>query len=140
MTALYRFQTEVIAKLDAEIEAGRKRVLLVAPTGSGKTIIASAFMRRESDRKRRVLFLSHRRELTKQTAAKLFLAGVDCGIIQAGFDGRPGASVQVASVQTLSARAVRTRTIDAPEADIVVIDEAHHVLARSYQKDYRPLP
>jgi hypothetical protein len=64
----------------------------------------------------------------------LFTAGVDHGIVQAGFPTRPGAPVQVCSIQTLHARAVRTRTIDLPPADLLFVDECHHARARTYER------
>jgi DNA repair protein RadD len=131
---LHAFQVDVTAKIDAEIAAGRKRILLVAPTGSGKTVIAADFMRREAARRQRILFLAHRRELVRQAAAKLLAVGVDSGILQAGVRARPGEAAQVASVQTMHARCIRTRTVELPEADIVIVDEAHHAPARTYQK------
>ena len=83
---------------------------------------------------KRILVLAHRRELIQQTSRKLYDLGIDHGIIAAGFTSRPNEPVQVASVQTLHARAVRTARMGLPDADMVVVDEAHHVRARSYQK------
>jgi superfamily II DNA or RNA helicase len=131
---LYPFQHDVLRKLDAAIAAGQRRILLVCPTGGGKTIVAAEYIRRETENKRRVLFLAHRREMTRQAAAKLYKLGVTSGIIQAGFPARPSESVQVASIATLHARAIRTTSINLPEADIVIVDEAHHAPARSWQK------
>jgi DNA repair protein RadD len=82
----------------------------------------------------RVLLLSHRRELVKQLSAKLFAVGVDHGILQAGFPTRLNERVQVASIQTLHARVFRTRTIELPAADLVVVDEGHHAPAKSYSR------
>jgi hypothetical protein len=58
------------------------------------------------------------------------------GVIQAGLEDllRPMERVQVASIQTLTARAVRTDRMQLPPADMVVIDEAHHVVAETYRK------
>lgn len=131
--ALRHYQSVVIARIAAEMAAGRRRVLLVAPTGSGKTVIAAALIRAAADRGERALFLDHRRELTAQTSRRLYEVGIDAGIIQAGFPARPGQPVQIASVATLHARAVRSRAIEMPPADIVIVDEAHHVRARTYR-------
>ncbi len=97
MTELRPYQQDVIARIGAEVEAGRRRVLLVAPTGSGKTVIAGAVVADAVGQQKQVLVLAHRRELIQQTSVKLHAVGVDHGIIQAGFPTRPGEDVQVAS-------------------------------------------
>jgi DNA repair protein RadD len=132
--ALRDYQIEVITKFDAEVAAGRRRVLLVAPTASGKTVVAGAIIGNAASTGRRILFLAHRRELIQQASRKLHAVGVDHGIIQAGFSPRPSVPVQVASVQTLHARAIRGTTMELPSAAVVVVDEAHHIRARTYQR------
>src|ERR1700730_3250508 len=131
---LHGYQAACVERIDAEIAAGRRRICLVAPTGSGKTVIAAAIINKAVARREHVVFVGHRRELTEQTSQKLHAIGVnDFGIIQANFPSRPTAPVQVCSIQTLHARAVRTRKIDLPEADWLFIDEAHHGRARTYE-------
>jgi DNA repair protein RadD len=128
------YQREVIGRFNGEVAAGRRRVLLVAPTGSGKTVIASATVADAASNGRQVLFLAHRRELIQQASRKLYAVGIGHGIVQASFPTRPGERVQVASISTLDARAIRTRTMDLPAADLVVVDEAHHAPARTYRR------
>src|SRR4051794_5005095 len=72
---LRSYQTDLIVCVAAEIAAGPRRVLVVAPTGSGKTVIAAAII--AAGEGRRGLVIAHRREIVAQTAAKLFAAGVD---------------------------------------------------------------
>lgn len=127
------YQVDVITRLDVEIAAGRRRLLLVAPTGSGKTVIGSAVIADRVAAGQRVLFWAHRRELVSQASRKLHDAGIDHGVIQAGHPTREDAPVQVASIQTLHARAVRSTRLDLPPADLLVIDEAHHARATTYQ-------
>jgi superfamily II DNA or RNA helicase len=136
MTAptLYPFQVDVIGRIASAVATGKRRILLVSPTGSGKTVIGGAIIRDAVERAKRIVFLCHRRELIRQTSEKLQRIAVDHGIIQAGFPTRPGERVQVASIATLHARAVRTRTIEIPPADLVMVDEAHHARARSWQR------
>jgi superfamily II DNA or RNA helicase len=131
---LHPFQRDVRARIEAEIGAGRRRIGLIAPTGAGKTIVASAMIADAVARREHVVFVGHRRELTEQTSAKLYAAGVDHGVLQAGFPTRPGAPVQVCSIQTLLARAMRTRLIDLPPSDLLFIDECHHARARTYER------
>src|SRR4051794_27593904 len=126
------YQVDVIDRIKAEIAAGRPRVLTVAPTGAGKTVIVAAIIAKATENGRHSLVLAHRREIISQTVAKLYAAGVDAGIIQAGFPPRPGQLVQVASIQTLHMRAIRSSAMDMPPADILVIDEAHHARAETY--------
>ena len=132
VAGLRDYQAEVLAEIWAQRQAGARRILLVAPTGSGKTIIAAAMVRQALDRGLRVLFLVHRRELVKQSAAKLWDVGIDAGVIQAGFPMRLEEPVQIASIQTLHARAMRTSAITLPKADVVVVDEAHHGVAKTW--------
>jgi DNA repair protein RadD len=83
---------------------------------------------------KRVLVLAHTREIIKQTSAKLFEHGIEHGIIQAGYMTRPYEPVQVASIQTLWARAVRGNRMELPAADLLIIDESHHCPATTYRK------
>lgn len=130
---LRAYQTAVIAQANIEIAAGFRRLLLVAPTASGKTVIVAAMIKKAVTAGRRVLVIAHRREIVAQTVAKLAAAGIEAGIIQAGFEPRPELPVQVASIQTLHARAIRGAKMEMPPADRLVIDEGHHARADTWQ-------
>jgi superfamily II DNA or RNA helicase len=128
------YQISVIEELEAAIAAAKRRILIVAPTGSGKTVKAAEIIARTVRKGGKVLVLAHRREIVAQTCRKLHDVGVEHGVVQAGFPTRPGEPVQVASIQTLHARAVRSRRFELPPADLVVVDEAHHAPAKTYRK------
>jgi DNA repair protein RadD len=134
MTELRVYQNDVLAEVDQVIGAGKRRPIVVAPTGAGKTIIAAAIIKAAVSKTQRVLVLAHTREIIKQTSEKLFAHEIPHGIIQAGFMTRPDESVQVASVQTLWARAMRTNRMELPAADLLIVDEAHHCPANTYRK------
>lgn len=127
------YQRDTVTRVHAEL-ARIHRVLVVLATGAGKTVVATALIGDYVRQGGRVIFLAHRRELISQAAAKLFRAGIDCGVVQAGVPARPGVLVQVCSISTLHARAVRGRAMDLPPADLIVVDEAHHIRARTYQQ------
>jgi superfamily II DNA or RNA helicase len=69
-------------KAVADLEQADGRPLFVAPTGSGKNVIASEVIKRAENK--HVIFLAHRRELIKQTATHLAEFGIYGGIILAG--------------------------------------------------------
>jgi superfamily II DNA or RNA helicase len=121
------YQLEAIEKAAGLFGEGYRRVLIVAPTGSGKTVIAAEIIRRLRERRNRALFLAAARELIFQTSNKLNDIDVSHGIIMAGVKPRLS-DVQVASVQTLARRE------SLPPAELVVIDEADLARASTYEK------
>lgn len=123
------YQQEAVNRLRDSYRNHNKRVVLVSPTGSGKTVIASDIIERATIKNGgRVLFIAHRREIIDQTSQKLTEIDVPHGIMM-GDDGRkdPSAPVQLASIQTLIRR-------ELPPVDFIIIDECHLSLAISYQK------
>jgi DNA repair protein RadD len=131
---LRQYQRDVINEFQRRIDEGHRRILLVAPTGAGKTIIGAEIIGDTARAMGPVLVLAHRREIIGQTSRKLYAAGIAHGIIQAGSPGRPLELVQVASIQTLWARAMYRQSMDLPPAHLLVVDEAHHCPAETYRK------
>jgi superfamily II DNA or RNA helicase len=140
MTTLREYQTKVIEEFDRAVAEGKRRIILVAPTGAGKTVIGSEIIKAVAQKRRGVLVLAHRREIIAQTSQKLHACGIAHGIIQAGVTSRPLEDVQVASIQTLHVRAVRTESMELPPADLLVIDECHHAPASTYRKIIKAYP
>lgn len=124
------YQVAAIATLRSHRAAGRSRLLLACPTGGGKTLLASEIIRSGVSLGRRVMFVVHLRELVDQTVRALARVGVsDVGVMR-GDDERVNADavVQIASIQTLARRA-------RPQADIIILDEAHRSLSDSYARN-----
>lgn len=119
-------QAEALAALKASFLAGRRRPMIQAPTGAGKTILAAAVVEGAIRKGNRVVFCVPSISLIDQTAQRFWDEGIrDVGVIQADHPlTRYEAPVQVASAQTLERRTL-------PDADVVVIDEAH-VLRKIY--------
>ena len=92
---------------------------VVAPCGSGKSVVIATIIKMFTDRKANVLFLVHVKELQEQIRNTLTAAGVNLEY------------VNVAMVQTQ----VR-RTTDATDYKLIVTDENHHSLANSYVEIY----
>jgi DNA repair protein RadD len=128
------YQADVIAEYERKVAAGVRRIIIVAPTGSGKTVIGAHIVDNVVNVNKQAMVLAHRREIIDQTSRKLHARGIAHGIIQAGFKPRPLEPVQVASIQTLYARAIRTDRMELPAADLLIIDECHHCPAYTYRK------
>ena len=105
----------------------KSSLLLVMPTGAGKTVVFSAIAKAAVERGNNVLILVHRRELIRQASEKLSLINVDHGVIAAGFEQKEN-PIQIASVQTLIRRLEKVCFIP----NLIIIDEAHHAVAGSW--------
>lgn len=121
------YQLDAVERVRAALRRVR-RVLLCAPTGSGKTIVAAFIILAAYKLGKRVVFFAHRRELIDQCYGKLVAAGIpetDLGVMM-GDDRRtnPDAPIQIVSISTYRHR-------DPPLADIVFFDEAHGAIAPS---------
>lgn len=137
---LWGFQNTAVGDLRYAISLGYRKLLLVAPTGSGKTVIAAQIVKSATDKGRRVMFLAHRRELVNQCADKLLKFGVDHGILMSGEFPYGAADCQVASIDTLRARCITSEKLPFPHADIIIIDECHRSLAPTYLKIIEAYP
>ena len=126
-------QVGFITNLKKILDAGEKRALLISATGTGKTY-ASAFAMRELGFKR-VLFLVHRGQLARQTKKsyeKIFAASVSMGLVGDGCHDYD-ANYVFATVQTLN-RDEHLLQYEKDAFDCIILDEAHHVPAQTYQK------
>lgn len=126
-------QVGFITNLKKILEAGEDKALLISATGTGKTY-ASAFAMRELGFKR-VLFLVHRGQLARQTKKsyeKVFAKSISMGLVGAGYH-EYDADYVFATVQTLN-RDEHLLQYDKDAFDCIVLDEAHHVTADTYQK------
>jgi superfamily II DNA or RNA helicase len=94
-------------------------VLAFAPTGFGKTVLASALIKILADANKRVIFCVHRLALLKQTAVTLEGFGIPYGYIAAGYHHNIYRKVNIASIDTLKNR------LGKYPADYVFVDEAH---------------
>jgi len=118
-------------------ERGIRRPAVVLPTGAGKTVVFSHLLRRRRQ-SGRGLVLAHRGELLNQARDKLRQVAPELrvGLVKAEADEHTDVDVVVGSVQTLVNLARLARIGD---FSTVVIDEAHHAVAPTYQKVLRGL-
>src|SRR5262249_12770870 len=129
------FQEALLEQIELSRHQGHHRNLLVAATGTGKTVMAAvdyARIRRELPRDR-LLSIAHREEILNQSIAtwRHAIGEGDCG--EEGVRGkRPIRFEHVfASIQSLNAADLTS--LDSDHFDVVVVDEFHHAAAPSYE-------
>ena len=123
------YQIDICEKVREAFKKHRS-VMMQMPTGTGKTVVLASLVKQYLNRDAdcAVLIVAHRIELIEQTGAFLSHFGIDYGVIAGGKWPTVFKRVMVASVQTLS----KNLDIDLAPS-LVVIDEAHHALAKTYQ-------
>ncbi|MFI6995742.1 DUF3427 domain-containing protein [Nonomuraea wenchangensis] len=130
-------QREMLADLDRERTVhDRHRNLLVAATGTGKTVVAAFDYRNLQQRLGRrpsLLFVAHRREILAQAMRtyRQVLAAPDFGELHMGEDRSRHWRHVFAGVQSLTRRVLE---FDPGHFDVVVIDEFHHAAAPTYRQ------
>lgn len=117
MIELRNYQEKLVADARSAIQHGRKAVCCVLGCGGGKSIIQGTIAQLTTSRKNRVLFLVHRKELCQQIEGTFKLCGVDFK------------NCSVMMVQTACRRLHKM-----PRPDLIIVDEAHHILSASYIK------
>jgi len=133
----FSYQNEILEKLEVERTVhNRYRNLLVAATGTGKTVISAfdykAF--RNNNKSSKLLFVAHRKEILQQ--AKATFQGVlkDNNFGDLWVDGiEPNSNEYLfVSVQTLNNR-LKDLKLSPDYYDFIILDEAHHGAASSYR-------
>lgn len=129
------YQETARQKVQEEWEEGKKRTLLVLPTGTGKTIVFSKIIEDRVKKGERVLVIAHRGELLEQASDKLYKStGLKTATEKAEQTSLGSFyRVVVGSVQTLQ-REKRLNQFPPEYFDTIVIDEAHHAISDGYQR------
>lgn len=137
--APYYYQKEILDKLDAERSVrGYNRNLVVAATGTGKTVISALdykrFCKQHKGQRCRLLFVAHREEILRQSlyTFKAVLKDANFGELFVGNSSPENIDHLFLSIQTLNSRKFLDST--APDFyDYIVVDEFHHAAALTYQ-------
>ena len=114
------YQEKAIEELRSRFRQGKRLVVLSAPTGAGKTLVATRILQGVLESGKRGVFLVDRLALLTQTVDKLHQYGVRCGVMRGGVrsDGEE-------QIQVCSAQAVERRGFDGLDPDVVIVDECH---------------
>ena len=129
------YQSEALTAVHDAYRAGKRRVIVSLPTGTGKTVVFAHFPR-VLKMKKRLLVLAHREELLLQARDKFRSVDPElkAEIEQAATHAAADAKVVIASVPTLARGGARLSRLQPDEFSIVVVDEAHHAVAPSYRR------
>lgn len=129
------YQETARQKVQEEWKNGKKRTLLVLPTGTGKTIVFSKIIEDRVRKGERVLVIAHRGELLEQASDKLYKStGLKTATEKAEQTSLGSFyRVVVGSVQTMQ-REKRLNQFPPEYFDTIVIDEAHHAISDGYQR------
>ena len=133
----FPYQKEILDQLELSRMRGEMRNLIVAATGTGKTVMTAFDFKQyvKSNPQARFLFVAHREEILKQArfTFRQVLRNNDFGTLW--FGGREPEDYKHAfvSIQTLNNRIDRL-SLAKNYYDYIIIDEVHHSAANSYQK------
>jgi len=135
MITLRPYQARAIAECRDAYRAHNRAVLLVMPTGAGKTMTASTVVHGAAAKGNVTWWLTHRRELAGQASQTFHALGIPHGTVQAGHVSDPRALVQVASIQTIVRRLEHL-----PSPNLIVFDETHHIGAAQWDEIFHRFP
>ena len=136
----YSYQQEILDKLEAERTVrGYTRNLVVAATGTGKTVISALdykrFRKQNPDKPCRLLFVAHREEILKQSlyTFRAVLKDANFGELFVGNYKPENIDNLFMSIQTFNSQSFTEKT--SPDFyDYIIVDEFHHAAAPTYQK------
>jgi DNA repair protein RadD len=124
MVELRPYQVQLLDDIRAAMRQGHRRILAVMPTGAGKGTTIGAMVASAAAKGNRTLVLAHRAELIEQLSNSASQWNVHHGVIQAGRSMDLSELVQIGSVQTVARRLHKL-----PAPDIIIQDEAHHLVS-----------
>lgn len=134
---LREYQHRAVEAVRNEILKGNRRIVLVMPTGAGKSYTFADIINRAVTKSNKVLWLVHRRNLVTQMQQTLWDYGVNCGQIMSGIESNVYEPVQIGTVQTYNRR-LQLEDLEVNKffinANVLMIDEGHRAMSRTYQQ------
>lgn len=119
---LHKYQSDIVNKVLKSVKKGNKHVLIQSPAGSGKTVMMAALAKMTTDQGKHVLFMVHRKEICEQVYKTFTDFGVNMNLCY------------VNNIQFIS------RHVSNFQSNLILCDEAHHSLAKSYLSVFNNFP
>lgn len=114
--SLRDYQKELITDIIESMKRGNRKIMVQSPPRSGKTVVMAYITKNATDKNKKVLFFSHRKEINEQVIATFERGGVNLG------------NVTIGTVGSLVKKLDKL-----PKFDVILVDEAHHIKAKQYQ-------
>lgn len=125
MIPLRDYQEELLDEVYKNLDYKRKNIMVQSPAGSGKSVTMAEVARRATEKGNRVLFIVHRKELVQQIKTTFIANDVDMNLCRVGM------------VQTIANRIKKDNEL---VPNIILVDEAHHALAKTYTNIFEHFP
>lgn len=123
MYTLFPYQQKLVNEARQSLANGNHAVLIQSPAGSGKSIVISEIARLTTAKQGHVMFTVHRKELIKQ--------------IKNDFDKD---EIDPSKTTIMTVRKIKNRLGKLPKPSLIITDETHHSLARTYRDIYDYYP
>lgn len=124
---LRNYQEKAIQEIREHIRRGEKKILVHMATGAGKTVVFSEILKGVIERSRYGIMVTRGRKLVDQCSKRLHREKVNHGVLMANhWNVNRKANVQICSIDTIRSRE------DYPKADVIVYDEVHYGISKSY--------
>lgn len=114
--SLRDYQKELITDIIESMKRGNRKIMVQSPPRSGKTVVMAYIAKNATDKNKKVLFFSHRKEINEQVIATFERGDVNLD------------NVTIGTVGSLVKKLDKL-----PKFDVILVDEAHHIKAKQYQ-------
>lgn len=114
---LRNYQNDLVDGIKQSILNGNKHIMVQSPPRSGKTVVMAHIAKGATDKGNTVLFFSHRKEINEQVVNTFKRNGVDMNLVTIDSVGK-----------------ISRRLENLTQPSLILIDEAHHVKAKTYLK------
>lgn len=114
--SLRDYQKELITDIIESMKRGNRKIMVQSPPRSGKTVVMAYIAKNATDKNKKVLFFSHRKEINEQVVETFKRGGVNLD------------NVTIGTVGSLVKKLDKL-----PKFDVILVDEAHHIKAKQYQ-------
>lgn len=131
------YQEKIIENIRSDAREGIRKICCVAPCGAGKTVIMSKLIKNSMDKKCKILFLVHRKELINQAYNTFAKNGLKMKIIRKKEKIDYTDKLILSTIQTINSRLHSKTNHEEVEyflstVNLVLIDECHHAKSTSY--------